>query len=93
MFINEQGNDEAAKAMNNVYNFVNGSSSIGVTLYIEYIDGKKIEAKEFLEKCKFFDVKHFFNFIEIENHFFGFKKNLKNVKFFFFKETMCGHFI
>lgn len=53
VFINEEGNDEAVKAMNDVYNVVNGSSSIGVTLYIEYIDGKKIEAKEFLGKCKY----------------------------------------
>lgn len=52
VFINEEGNKEAVKAMNDVFEFVNGSSSIGVTLYIEPIDGKKVEAKEFLGKCK-----------------------------------------
>lgn len=53
MFINEQGNDEAVNAMNNVYNYVSNSSSIGVTLYTEYVEGTTSNTEAFVEKCKY----------------------------------------
>lgn len=52
VFINEQGNDEAVNAMNNINNYVSNSSLIGVTIYSEYVDGTKANVKAFLEKCK-----------------------------------------
>lgn len=52
VFINESENDEAALAVNNVYKYVNGSSSLGVNLQIENVNGEKSEAKEFLKNCE-----------------------------------------
>lgn len=53
VFINEKGNNEAIYAMNNVSDYLNNCSSIGVTIYTEFVDGEKTAPKEFLDKCKF----------------------------------------
>lgn len=53
VFINERGNVGASKAMENVHDYVNGSSALSVTLNIEFVDGASSEAKKFLENCEY----------------------------------------
>lgn len=53
VFINEKGNAEAINAMNIVNDYLSNSSTIGVTIYAESVEGKKSEPEEFLDKRKF----------------------------------------
>lgn len=53
VLILEKGNHEAVNAINNLNEYLSNSSTIGVTMYTEYVEGSSSHLKEFLENCKY----------------------------------------